>query len=549
MNILTEWLQTYFDEIEPMDFYRMIFPKGELDTRDSKTKGKYTAVIMEVTDKKKKAWKKDKAGRFILDENSNRIPIMDSKTGKQREVPEVKRHTVTDDLETIDKVLQGGNFCLMSPLSYAGKKRNSESARFLYAFTVDLDDIVIKKNGTPQGLIDLWNAHIMAVERIPKPTMIVSSGTGLHLYYVLETAIPLFPNVAAQLQKYKHELTRLCWNEGIVSIKSDEDIQYEGIYQGFRMPGTITKAGKLNGTNERAVAFVTGEKVSMEYLNGFVAEKYRVTEFSYKSKLSKTTAKELYPEWYERRIENGEKGILNPWHVSRRLYDWWKQQILSGARVNHRYWCLWVLAIYAKKCSMYDEKHNPNPVTREELEADAWELMDYLESLTISEDNHFTETDVLEALEAFEDSYMSYPRNSVRYKSGIMFEPQIPRRKKPMKQTVHLERARAVQNIDYPNGEWRNKEGRPKGSGTKREMVLDYMTTHIGASVSETAKALNISRTTVYKFLPELEKYKKEMPPMEFDFDKPEDIERFIHLVANMSDKARKELLQQLKKD
>ena len=224
MNVLTKWLEQFFDEIEPKEFYREIFPEGELDAEGKFSKGKYAGVIIEVTEKVKKA-----------------------KSGKTK--PVVKRYSITDDLNIIDAVLKSGNFCLTAPISYAGKSRGAENARFLYAMAVDLDDIRVRKDGVPIGLIDLWNVHIERIGRIPKPTLIVSSGTGLHLYYVFEKAIPLFPNIAKQLQKFKHELTRLCWNEGIVDIKSDADIQYEGIYQGFRMPGTITKAGKKNGTN------------------------------------------------------------------------------------------------------------------------------------------------------------------------------------------------------------------------------------------------------------------------------------------------------------
>ena len=134
-----------------------------------------------------------------------------------------------------------------------------------------------------------------------------------------------------------------------------------------------------------------------------------------------------------------------------------------------RYWCLWILAIFAKKCSFYDEKKNPNPVTREELESDAWELMDFLEGMTESEDNHFTEVDVIEALEAFEDKFISYPKSSIRYKANIPFEPSVKRREKGkrLKQDKHLETARAVQQIRDPEGTWRNKSGRPEGSKNK----------------------------------------------------------------------------------
>lgn len=127
--------------------------------------------------------------------------------------------------------------------------------------------------------------------------------------------------------------------------------------------------------------------------------------------------------------------------------------------------------------------------------------------MTDKEDNHFTKTDVIEALEAFEDDFISYPKNSIRYKANIPFEPSVPRREKGkrLKQEKHLERARAVQNIDYPDGSWRDGNGRPKGSKNKKnkkqELVLEYAAKHKKATVTEIAKALGVSRTTVYKYL------------------------------------------------
>ena len=500
-NKIREWLDTYMDEISPKEFYRIIFPEGELDDRGAMTKGKYTGIIIEVTDKKKKVEKKQDDG-----------------TVKIIEKPVVLRHTLTNSLEEIDDVLQRGNFCLTPPLSYAGKVRSADNARFMYAIAIDLDDIRLGKHGEPEGLIDLWNAHIERMERIPKPTMIVSSGSGLHLYYVFEKPIPLFPDIAAKFQKYKHELTKICWNEGIVNIKSDNDIQFEGIYQGFRMPGTITKAGKLNGTDERATCYLTGEKVSVEYMNGFVDPKYQIKDITYKSKLSRLEAAEKYPEWYEERVVKGNKNVIHPWKLNRSVYDWWKNQIYSGAKVRHRYWCLWILAIYAKKCSFYDAKKNPNPVTREELEDDAWELMEFLDKMTESEDNHFTEIDVMEALEAFEDKFISYPKSSIRYKSNIPFEPSVKRREKEkrMKQDKHLETARAVQKIRDPEETWRNKDGRPKGSqnkdNPKKKIVLEYKKKHPKAAVTEIAKKTGVSRPTVYKYLDEIKKVKINIP-------------------------------------
>lgn len=492
MNAITEYLSQYFDELEPKEFYRVIFPKGELDTKGAMTKGKYTGILIEVTDKKKKVIKTYRDG-----------------STKEMEVPVVYRHSITDDLEEVDMVLKSSNFCLAAPLSYAGKERKSENARFLYAIAVDLDEIIYKGD-KPQGLYNMFS-QIDRAEFLPRPTMMVSSGTGLHLYYVFEQAIPLFPNIARELQKYKHRLTQMCWNEGITTVKSDNDIQYEGIYQGFRMPGTVTKHGKKSGDNEKARCFLTGSKVTVEYMNEFVEEKYQIKEVTYKSKCTKTQAKEQYPEWYEKRIVEGYKGVLNPWSLNRNVYDWWLRTLKSGAKVGHRYWCLWILAIYAKKCSFYDKDKNPNPVTREELERDAWELLEYLDDMTETEDNHFTKVDVIEALEAFEDDFISYPRNSIRYKSNIPFEPSVPRREKGkrLKQTDHLEIARAIQTIkDRQQGKnWRDGNGRPAGSKNKKckkkELIINYATAHPEANVTDIARAVGVSRTTVYKYLGE----------------------------------------------
>lgn len=455
MNVLTEWLEQYFDEVSPREFYRGIFPEGELDTEGSFTKGKYTGIVVAVTDEKKK-------------------------NGK----PKIKRYTITDELKTVEDVCGTDDFCLCSPISYAGKERSAENARFLYAVAVDLDKLRVK-DGKPVGLMNLWNGHIEAAGRIPKPTYIVSTGTGLHLYYVFDKAIPLFADTAKQMQDFKRQLTWLIWNESIVEIKDDREIQYEGIYQGFRMPGTITKQG------DRTRAFLTGRAVTMDYMNSFAEEKYRVSRYATKTNLTLKAAAEKYPEWYEKRVVNKEpKGV---WHVSRNLYDWWKRQILKGGRVGHRYYCLMTLAVYARKCSMYDEKHNPNPVTREELERDCFQIMEFFETLTNSDDNHFTEADVLDALEAFDDKWIVYPRDSIEYKSGI----PMPRNKRNgRKQADHLKRARAVQNVDYPDGEWRHGNGRP----SKEKIVTEWRANNPEGTPTEAARELKISRTTVYKY-------------------------------------------------
>lgn len=459
MNELTAWLETYMDEVTAPEFYRGIFPVGELEplrghdrNETDPITGKYCGIAVAITNEK------DKDGK-----------------------PKTRRYHITDDLNIIDTLTASDYFCLCSPISYAGKNRTAENARVLYAIAVDLDHIQIH-DGYAWGLDSLWNGHIMNVQRVPRPTYIVSSGTGLHLYYVLDKPIPLFKDTAKQLQALKRELTYKIWHGTVVDIHHENEIQQEGIYQGFRMVGTITKTGS------RARAFLTGDKVSLDYLNGFVSDGSRVTRYAVKKELTKAKARELYPEWYERRIERGE--ACGVWHTSRRLYDWWKRQILEKGKVGHRYWCMMTLAVYAFKCSFYDEKHNPNPVTREELERDCWEVAERFESITDDDKNHFSKADVQDALEAFESRWIKYPRDIIEYRCGF----QIPHNKRNgRKQADHIKLMNYAREELNHNTTWHGRK-------PKQLAVQLWQATHPNGKKCECIRELEIDRKTVDKW-------------------------------------------------
>ena len=105
MNVITCWLQERYPIVSPRDFYREIFPSGELDIKDAFTEHRYTGIIAAVTNKKK-------ADGGTL----------------------TRRYTLTDDLDAIDIATASDDFCICAPISYAGKRRSGLNARFLYAF-------------------------------------------------------------------------------------------------------------------------------------------------------------------------------------------------------------------------------------------------------------------------------------------------------------------------------------------------------------------------------------------------------------------------------
>ena len=237
------------------------------------------------------------------------------------------------------------------------------------------------------------------------------------------------------------------------------------------MVGTITKTG------ERVRAFKVGSKVDLDFLNRAVPEEWRATQIQYKSDLTLDQAKEKYPEWYHKRINNKQK--KGSWVCNRAVYDWWKKRA-NEVEQGHRYWFIMTLATYAIKCC----------IKREELEQDA---LDLIPLLNAKGTEPFTEDDVIHALEAYNDSYATYPIDTIVKRTGLPIEKN---KRNGRKQYVHLERARAVQMIDYPNREWINKEGAP----TKQSIVQKWRLEHPDGKKADCIRDTGLTKPTVYKW-------------------------------------------------
>lgn len=434
---LSEALAYSYDEVYYIDFYRDIFPVGSFEKKGIYEDGKYNGIAVSIATGSKKA----------------------------------KRWTITDDLEAIADMACSDDFCLMSPISYAGKSRNSANARFLYALAIDLDGI---------ETLDEWAFFLHQIDKghdifpfgLPRPTYLVSSGTGIHIYYVFEKPIPCFKNIVEQMENLKRRLTWQAWTQGASALF--DNVQYESLFQGFRVVGTITKTGG------RCRAFKVGKKVTVEYLNEFVPKEWKATNFTYKSDLRLDEAKEKYPEWYEKRIVN--KQPKGTWTCKKALYDWWLRR-WGEAQQGHRYWYVMTLATYAEKCG----------VPKDVLEKDAYELVPLLNA----KGNKFTEDDVLHALEAYSDSYITYPIDTIVNRTGIKIEKN---KRNFRKQDVHIKIMSSTRDILYPNGEWRNKDGRPKGASKAKQIVYEWREEHPDGTKSQCKLDTGLTYPTIRKW-------------------------------------------------
>ena len=214
----------------------------------------------------------------------------------------------------------------------------------------------------------------------------------------------------------------------------------QGIMQGFRIIGSQTKLGK----DYPVVAFRYGSHVTLDYLVNsipdVIKERTNARAVLKKGLLPLEEAKKKYPDWYERRIVRGEpKGR---WVVKRDLYDWWLRRIRTEIKVGHRFYAIMTLAIYAKKCN----------IDEDELREDAYSLLDLYEGKTDNATNHFTEDDIVCALEMYNEDYVTFPRHDIEKISGI---PVQPNKRNYQKQEDGSGSLNGRCDVLWTDGKWR----------------------------------------------------------------------------------------------
>lgn len=399
-----------------------------------------------------------------------------------------KRFTVTDGcMELFNLIDESENFVLLSPVAYAGKNRTNENARYLFALCVEIDDINPKN-----GINEMFYAFERINRPVPHPTYIVCSGNGLHLYYVFERPIPLFKNIYLQLSEAKKYVTTQLWSAQISN--SHDKIQYEPLTQGFRAVGTFGK-----DKNKVALAFEVGPKLSIEDFNARLPKKYAINVI-YKSNLTRQQAKELYPKWYQKVVveKNKEKGH---WNRHEGIYYNWIEKCHQYTKVNHRYRCLENLCSLAVQCQ----------IPPEQVEKDVRELANYFETLTIEEDNHFTEYDILCAMRTYENPTDGAYRRKLEFISERTNIPLTRTDRNGRKRKEHLQADILMRADGKPqaNSCKQNREvmlqymrenglitGRPK----KSEIVKEWRQANPNGRKSDCVKDTGLDKKTVYKW-------------------------------------------------
>ena len=349
---------------------------------------------------------------------------------------------------------RGRNDVLMGGVTYYKEFISKRTAKDICAFIIDMDNVYSAY--LLETLQDGWKAR--DGQALPLPTYIVNSGIGLHLYFILEKPIPNYKKQTENIDKlYRQLATMETTKRGFVR----RQVQWFG--QDFRMAGGCGKDMWEN------TVFKIGDKWNADEL----AKACGLDIHFIMPDEPRTNQEKNKPASEKKRVQK-RKGF----YTNRAFYDYALEKCRNESKEGWRYTSMCALSVIAWKCK----------VPYEELERD---LMALLPTFNAKGERPVKEREVKSALKMYNDRAIMTPRERLEVWQGWNYNPN---RRNGRKRADHLRRARAVQEIDYPSGEWRHHE-------TKQDLILDYAAQNPGASVTEIAKACGVSRTTVYKWL------------------------------------------------
>lgn len=373
---------------------------------------------------------------------------------------EEKKHIVPMSIDEAMEQCAGRNDVLLGGCTYFNNWISKKSAKDIYAFIIDMDNVY---SGTLlNALQNDWKTA--NDELLPMPTYIVNSGTGLHLYFVLEEPIPNYKSATENIDKLYRALAV---QQTTKRVYLHKQVQWFG--QDFRMAGGLNKYGWKNSV------FRVGKKWDIDELGKQVGlNNIHFVRYGEKRTQKPTTQK-------------GKKKKLKRqgWKTNRAFYDCALRNCRAKTKEGNRYTSMCALSVIAWKCD----------VSREELERDLLSLLpDYNKGAT----RQIKQKEIYSAMKMYNDKAMLTQRDSLENWQGWEYKPSIKRRERPLKQADHLRLARNQLAMMKEMGI--ASQGRPKGSGTKEHIVREYLEIHPNASKTDVVRDTGLTYDTVRKY-------------------------------------------------
>lgn len=349
------------------------------------------------------------------------------------------------------------NDTLLGGVTFLNNWISKKSTRDVYALVVDLDNAY---SGTLLNILQNDWKNSPTGREYPKPTYIANSGTGLHLYFVFEEPLPGYHK---QLHEIDTVYRRLAKDQA-ERVYVEEQIQWYG--QQFRMVGGMSKHGW------EISAYRYGPKWNPDELAKWYGLDFHFIRHDEPRRVTATPKPRK--KWKRR------KGFK----TNRAFFDYSLKNCEGKTKEGHRYMSMCALSVIAWKCG----------VSEDELRSG---LLSLLPTYNRGAARRIHESEIDSALKMYHPKAMDTPRVVLEGWIGWEYKPT---KRNGRNRAEHLRRARLVQTIDFPNGEWRNSKGKPSA----RQTVIEYTKAHPDATKTEVKKATGLTYPTIRKYYAEV---------------------------------------------
>ena len=388
----------------------------------------------------------------IFDDLEQEIPVVIIDEDEKR----IRTMTISDAVE-FGSVR---NDTLIGGCTYFNNWISKKSARNIHTFIIDYD------NAYSGVLLNALQRDWESAngEKFAKPTYIVNSGTGLHLYFVLTEPIPVYHSMTQNIDK----LYRALAIQQSRRVYVETQIQWFG--QDFRC------AGGRNKYDWENTVFRIGEKWDIDDLGKAVGlEDVHFIRYGEKRQKKKG--------------ERRKRQKIVGWKTNRAFYDYALENCRNKTKEGHRYLSMCALSVIAYKCG----------VDQDELERDLEKLLPEYNKGAVRQ---IKPKEIQSAMKMYNEKAMATPRESLEHWQGWEYKPI---KRNGRKRAIHLKIARSTLEI-MNEAEGKTLQGRKKGSGSKADQVIQWRSDHPEGKKADCIRETGLSKPTVYKYWDEVKK-------------------------------------------
>ena len=321
--------------------------------------------------------------------------------------------------------------------------------RKIYALVLDLDNL------TPPVVKRLLRQ--IEDDKGPRPSLIVNSGSGLHLYFSFAEPVDAVPLRQPILLSIQNRLADIYLGYG----KMDR----HPLTQSYRPVGSQTKLGDV------ATGFICGDRWNVLELAAIVKVKVPPGDWNYVKKPKQDPPPATSP------AEEKTMAVVIPFKKKKepnlKMFRYCAERIFKETDLGNRYMALFGLAVMAYKCHIKQRE-----IIIEEMESlvECWNSQ--------HPENPVKPSEIDKAMEGYSKRFLRVHATTLEEYFGWNFERKIPRRGNSRADQLKL--ARAVKNATQP---------------IKKEMAIaKYLKKYPNATTREIAAALKMSLSTVGKY-------------------------------------------------